>query len=76
MLALSLDWFAAVPFLLWRLAPSLAAGFVAAPFLWHMAYDASGGPDAADTLWLAVRSGAVLAWAVRRVGRQARELHG
>ncbi|MFK0259404.1 DUF6297 family protein [Streptomyces sp. NPDC090445] len=76
LLALSLDWFAAVPFVLWRLAPALAAGCVAAPFLWHMAYDASGGPDAADTLWLAVRSAAVLAWAVRRVGRQARELHG
>ncbi|WP_030713118.1 DUF6297 family protein [Streptomyces sp. NRRL S-237] len=73
LLALSLDWFAAVPFVLWRLAPALAAGFVAAPYLWHVAYHPAAGPDG-DTLWLAVRSAAVLAWAVHRVGRQAKEL--
>ncbi len=70
--ALSLDWYAAVPFALRRLAPAPAAGFAAAPCLWHAAYDPSAGPDG-NTLWPAVRSAAVLAWAVRRVGRRARE---
>ncbi|MFD0266128.1 DUF6297 family protein [Streptomyces sp. NPDC127106] len=73
LLALSLDWYAAVPFVLWRLAPALAAGFVAAPYLWHVAYTPSTGPDE-DTLWLAARSAAVLAWSLRRVARQARDL--
>ncbi|RSS60870.1 DUF6297 family protein [Streptomyces sp. WAC06614] len=75
LLALSLDWYAAVPFVLWRLAPALAAGFVAAPYLWHVAYVPAAGPDE-DTLWLAVRSAVVLAWAVRRIARQARDLCG
>lgn len=74
LLALSLDWYAAVPFVLWRLAPALAAGFVTAPYLWHVAYHPAAGPDG-DTLWLAVRSAAVLAWSVRRVGHQARDLY-
>ncbi|MFF3085744.1 DUF6297 family protein [Streptomyces nojiriensis] len=73
LLALSLDWYAAVPFVLWRLAPALAAGFVTAPYLWHTAHHPAAGPDG-DTLWLAARSAAVLAWTVRRITRQAREL--
>ncbi|WP_328788352.1 DUF6297 family protein [Streptomyces sp. NBC_00273] len=74
LLALSLDWYAAVPFVLWRLAPTLAAGFVTAPYLWHMAYHPTAGPDG-NTLWLAVRSAAVLAWAAHRTNRQAKDLY-
>ncbi|GGS15995.1 hypothetical protein Snoj_30030 [Streptomyces nojiriensis] len=75
LLALSLDWFAALPFLLWRLAPALAAGFVTAPWLWHSVVGPSAGPDASATLWLAARSAVVIAWAVRRITRQSRDLH-
>ncbi|MFG2297768.1 DUF6297 family protein [Streptomyces sp. NPDC048603] len=75
LLALSLDWYAAAPFVLWRLAPALAAGFVTAPYLWHMACHPAAGPDA-DTLWLALRSAAVLAWSVHRTARQAKDLCG
>ncbi|MEU9303263.1 DUF6297 family protein [Streptomyces sp. NPDC048269] len=75
LLALSLDWYAALPFLLWRLAPALAAGFVAAPWLWHTVAAPSGGPDASAILWLAARSAVVIAWAARRIARQARDLH-
>lgn len=74
LLALSLDWYAAVPFLLWRLAPALGAGFVAAPWLWHAASAPSAAPDTSAILWLAARSAAVLAWAVHRITRQARDL--
>lgn len=75
LLALSLDWYAALPFLLWRLAPALAAGFVTAPWLWHSVVGPSAGPDASAVLWLAARSAVVIAWAVRRITRQARDLH-
>ncbi|WP_328926170.1 DUF6297 family protein [Streptomyces sp. NBC_00190] len=75
LLALSLDWYAALPFLLWRLAPALAAGFVTAPWLWHTVAGPSAGPDASAVLWLAARSTVVIAWAVRRISRQARDLH-
>lgn len=73
LLALSLDWYAAVPFVLWRLAPALAAGFVTAPYLWHVAYHPAAGPDE-DTLWLALRSAAVLAWTIRRTNHRAKDL--
>ncbi|MGW3321964.1 DUF6297 family protein [Streptomyces virginiae] len=75
LLALSLDWFAAVPFVLWRLAPVLAAVFVAAPYLWHVAYHPTAAPDG-NTLWLAARSAAVLAWTAHRVARRAKDLCG
>ncbi|MFE9482470.1 DUF6297 family protein [Streptomyces spororaveus] len=74
LLALSLDWYAAVPFVLWRLAPALAAGFVVAPWLWHTVSAAPGASDGSAVLWLAARSAAVLAWSAHRVGRQARDL--
>ncbi|MEV7611453.1 DUF6297 family protein [Streptomyces sp. NPDC089799] len=74
LLALSLDWYAALPFILWRLAPTLAAAFVTAPYLWHTAYHPTATPDA-DTLWLAIRSATVLAWTVRRIRHQAKDLH-
>ncbi|MFB6824899.1 DUF6297 family protein [Streptomyces virginiae] len=75
LLALSLDWFAVVPFVLWRLAPLLAAAFVLAPYLWHVAYHPVAAPEA-NTLWLAARSAAVLAWTTHRVARRARDLCG
>ncbi|MGW1638551.1 DUF6297 family protein [Streptomyces lavendulae] len=74
LLALSLDWYAAVPFVLWRLAPALAAGFVIAPWLWHTVSTAPGAPDGSAILWLAARSAAVLAWSAHRIIRQARDL--
>ncbi|MGZ9933914.1 DUF6297 family protein [Streptomyces sp. NC-S4] len=73
LLALSLDWYAAVPFVLWRLAPALAAAFVTAPYLWHTAHHPTATPDT-DTLWLAARSAAVLAWSAHRTTRQAKAL--
>ncbi|MFD0119989.1 hypothetical protein [Streptomyces virginiae] len=73
--ALSLDWFAVVPFVLRRPAPVPAAAFVAAPYLWHVAYHPTAAPDA-NTLWPAARSAAVLAWAAHRVDRRAKDLCG
>ncbi|MEV6737205.1 DUF6297 family protein [Streptomyces sp. NPDC051104] len=75
LLALSADWYGALPFLFWRTAPMLAAVFVVAPWLWHALVVFPEAFHLSAAVALVVRSALVCAWSLWRVTRQAQYLN-